>query len=873
METSHSFPSRCTTRHLLSAINLRGLLLLVLTTQALALSNSNVTDQRALSRTVSGSNVATVAAGLAHSCALTPDGGVSCWGSNGNGQLGTGTLEPSPAPVAVASLAGIAEVSAASRSTCVRDLGGAISCWGFNDFGTLGNGNFTGSTLPVPTLPMGTATSVVAGEHHVCALIDDGSVRCWGLNHAGQLGNGSTDNNPAPVAVPNLSDVQTIAAGLAHSCVTISGGTVWCWGANNVGQLGDGSTTPSLVPVQVNGLQDVVSLSLHLNASCATLTSGELRCWGATGAGSFPVPTLIDGFQNSQTVDAGSFFACAGTATGSVQCFGANDNGQLGDGSFTQTTVAVDVVGLTGITELAAGGSHVCARANTLADMEVYCWGRNAEGQIGNGQSAASDEPVDVFGLPQPSSLSAGGLSVCAAMESSMVCWGSNSFGQIGDGTQINRARPASVQGISDPLAIANGSSHSCVVRQDRTAACWGNGADGRLGNGSNAASSIPTAVLQISDLALVTAGSRHSCASTTEGAVYCWGFSFGSTPVQVGSFGGTPDTAIVALSAGSFHTCGVQADGAIWCWGSNESGQLGNGSMVASTVPVQVLTISDASAVSSQLSFSCAIVAGGEIRCWGSNTFGQLGDGTTTNSATPVTVIGSSEAVAVGLGQSRFCAAISDGSVRCWGAFVEPWSVQSGLADVSELHGHLDGMCFSAATPGGVKCIGGGGFGQLGTGALGHRPTPQRVIFGDQPVSGLHFAVERVNGSSPATPRGPSSQLYRVELINLGPSAANNTMIEISPGPSASIGDWTCQIPDGLCAPASGTGPILAVANIAAGDIAVLELALFSNPDDPAGLVLEASLPEGSASSVGSGASSTITLPPASFVFSDSFE
>jgi peptidoglycan hydrolase-like protein with peptidoglycan-binding domain len=132
-----------------------------------------------------------LAAGERHSCVVLVDGGVRCWGNNGNGQLGNGTLATLPAPVAVSGVSTATGVAAGVYHTCARLSEGAVRCWGYNGTGQLGNGTLANSTTPVPVSGLSTATVVATGAFHSCAVLADGSVRCWGQNVTGQLGNGA----------------------------------------------------------------------------------------------------------------------------------------------------------------------------------------------------------------------------------------------------------------------------------------------------------------------------------------------------------------------------------------------------------------------------------------------------------------------------------------------------------------------------------------------------------------------------------------------------------------------------------------------------------------------------------------------------------
>ena len=359
---------------------------------------------------LAGRTVVQVAAGVEHACAVASDGALACWGDNSSGQVGNGGGADVLAPVLVngGSLAGksVIQVSAGLSHTCALTSDGVLSCWGRDTEGQLGNGVAAGTAVPGAVFTGGVLagkalTQVSVGGRGTCAVAS-GAAYCWGDNTKGQVGDGTTLSRDVPVAVytglPPLTGflngrtVTQVSVGGQYACARTADGGLGCWGMNTNRQLG------------------VASASFCGLDSCALVPQ-------AVAGGAIPGSGVLAG-QTVAQVSAGWWWTCALTGAGAGVCWGDNTVGGVGDGTTTNRPTPVFVSTPPGnalagkaLTQISTGVRAVCARAS---DGTLACWGLDNVGQLGVPAPSTcfgvpcSTVPVSLTGVPGSGVISGG---------------------------------------------------------------------------------------------------------------------------------------------------------------------------------------------------------------------------------------------------------------------------------------------------------------------------------------------------------------------------------------------------------------------------------------------------------------------------------
>ncbi|HCU70494.1 MAG TPA: hypothetical protein DIC35_01920, partial [Candidatus Moranbacteria bacterium] len=584
--------------------------------------------------------------------------------------------------------------------------------------------------------------AISAGNSFVLAIKSDNSVWSWGENTSGQLGDKTLIDRYTPVQVVGaggsgyLNDIEMVSAGTNHSLALKSDGTVWSWGNNDNGQLGNNLVSLKNIPVQVVGpggigvLSNVISVSAGEGYSLALKSDGTVWSWGKNTVGQlgdntivekhYPVQVLgvggVEFLSSVASISAGASYALAVKSDGTVVAWGKNDSGQLGNNSYADSYVPVQVLGVDGmgnlssIISVSADGTH---SLSLKSDGTVWSWGKNDKGQLGINSFIDKKTPVQVLDstgtgfLTDIVSIATGNkFSLAVKNDGKAWSWGYDSTGQLGDNALTERSLPFQILdtgatgNLSQVSFIDGGDGYAVAFKTDSDGSVWswGKNDKGQLGN--NTVDPVRTPIStwgpangNIPDVQSVSSGRYHTIALKTDGTVWDWGGNGNGqlgttagqnrlTPIQVrgpGGFGNLEN--IVEVAAGDYHSLARRSDGTVWAWGRGSLGELGDGTWISTRYnPVQVKDaagtgfLTNVVAISAGEDYSVALRSDGTVWAWGKNDRGQLGDNSTNYKNLPVQVLGVGGAgflnnvSSISAGSNFVLVAKNDGTVFSWG-------------------------------------------------------------------------------------------------------------------------------------------------------------------------------------------------------------
>jgi len=354
---------------------------------------------------------------------------------------------------------------------------------GLGSDGQLGTGGTSSRSSFAEVTSLNGVDEVAGGREHVVALID-GEVWTWGDGSKGATGLGSTADRTTPARVTNViptgvpagTTVVNVSTGHYHSLALLSNGQIRAWGFNSMGQLGDGTTAKRTSPVTVRNITNAVDIIAGRDMSYALLADGTVRAWGGGANGELgngtttakqTLPVTVTGLSNITALAGGRNHGLALRSDGEVFAWGLNEAGRLGDGTTTRRTTPVQVVNLDNVTAIAAGADHSVA----IVAGNVYTWGEGSRGQLGSGTTTDRTRPLEVSqagGIPDIGFIGCGRDTTYAIGTNGQLWdWGHNDNGQLGYGmTSTRQTTPRMVVGISDAVEAHGGRGYT-VLRRD----------------------------------------------------------------------------------------------------------------------------------------------------------------------------------------------------------------------------------------------------------------------------------------------------------------------------------------------------------------------------------------------------------------------
>ncbi len=618
---------------------------------------------------------------------------------------------------------------------CATTQSGELACWGYNNQGQIGNNTTTNQTTPLKVAGVDKVIRVALGSDHSCAQSEDLKVWCWGDNLYNVIQPESTTDALKPVEVKDLSGASDLCAGSDFTCV-IKDGKAWCLGYNNAGQLGDGTTTSAKAPVAVKLAGTPTSLRCGSTSACAETSDGAIWCWGANfdkqvsaaGPSSVPVPVLRSGVGTADGVGGGALTHCW-TLFGKAWCVGDNNGGQLGDGKTTDSGDPLPVKIEAIVSKIVGGTGNLAALAGT---GHVYTIGNNTFGALVDGTSNGRGTWLNV--TPKDLSFVDVALSkyaTCALSNAGTIhCGGDGFYGQLGQGSTSGQV-----------------SFVSALVPCDKDANCDdGSKCTTDVCDGTKKVCTYTSQVCDDSNLCTVgdaceaaTGNCKPGPAKSCDDKNECTTDSCDTKTGVCGNKavpGCQPSCKSDSDCPPTTGVCGVYA-----CVGSNkcvlqdknngavcDAGKVCGGGQCASPGKGWAKQLSSFGYFSTSI---CATMHSGFAACWGSNSDGQLGDGSTTNRSAPVLVKNLDKVQQISAGYRHTCAIRDSGKVACWGQN-SYGQVGNGTASSSDVLAPVDtglegatsvcagyGHSCAVTSDGKVHCWGRSSQGTLGNGKI----------------------------------------------------------------------------------------------------------------------------------------------------------
>ncbi len=442
------------------------------------------------------------------------------------------------------------------------------------------------------------------------------------INSPVLLGNRLPQSLPEPQKVDNNSWNQVSAFNNFTSGIQ-SNSLLYAWGTNNVYQAGDGTTANKSLPTQISS-SSFTLVSSGFDHSAAITIDQNLFVWGNNTS------TLVYTPFVSWSVIARAGSSAIGIRDdGKLYTWGSNSFGQIGDGTTLNRSSPVQI----GNSNWSAVATGELTSIAITSDGRLFAWGYNAQGMVGDNTVIGKSSPVQITaaGVSSWTSISAGYRTAYAIDNTGKLFgWGLNTSYQIGDTTQISKSNPVQIATGTSWTQVSSGADHVVAIDTTGQAYIWGNFA--------SAFAPIPTTIYSWT---VLSAGGQHTTGIDNLNLLYTWGQNTvgqlgdgttlnKSSPVQIGN------ASYSQISSNYSHSLALKSDGTVWVWGLNIAGQLGNNATINRSSPIQLGAVTNYSFVNVGASNSLAIDSLGQLFIWGDNSAGQLGQLSTVSRSSP---------------------------------------------------------------------------------------------------------------------------------------------------------------------------------------------------------------------------------------------
>ncbi|NEW09151.1 S8 family serine peptidase [Paenibacillus sp. SYP-B3998] len=604
---------------------------------------------------------------------LTQSNGVLwTWGNNSSGQLGEVNKRNLTSPIVSDNIENLKSMSAGEKRSLFIKKDGSV--WEMGNVTAEGLGVIgpVDGKVPNKVASVTNAVYVSSGYDHDLALTDSGEVWSWGNNASGKLGIGINDTPynriHSPSKVKDLNSVISISAGYCHSIALKSNGTIWSWGCNGGWQLGDGKyteygftdfddhmyysdmsnldATGSTTPIQVVNLNSIVAISAGGSYSLALDSDGSIWSWGINGNGELgnglPMTYQIHKYTApvkrstpTKVLVNGRFIAIS---AGRSNALALREDGTVWGWGYGIGNVPQQIQGLDSINAVFAGKETNFVIKN---DGKIYSWGKNESGQLGLGYVSTNEtlpKEINFYVIPQLQLKPA--VEITSLIGTELEPWYYNST--------------PTVTWVQTDSSNSDFTGYQLQVLDQNNTVLFDTGIVNENSNSNIKKLALNNLVKDIKLKVRVKAsvGTVWSDWSSPK-----W---FVLSQYPQGSM----------VKAGDNHSLMLKDDGTVWAWGNNMYGQIGDGTTVTKSTPVQVANLSNVRAISTlgYGNHSLALKYDGTVWAWGANYSGQLGDGTTTNRLTAVQVPNLTNVVAISAGVGHSLALKSDGTLWAWG-------------------------------------------------------------------------------------------------------------------------------------------------------------------------------------------------------------